>query len=72
MINNYQAKISRDRLFRFLAYFISVAILVIWLSLTVHHPVVAQNELQDELEVVAEFPAAHPPGNIAITPEGRI
>jgi sugar lactone lactonase YvrE len=72
MINNYQTKISRDRLFRFLAYLISVAILVIWLSLTVHHPVVAQNELQDELEVVAEFPAAHPPGNIAITPEGRI
>jgi sugar lactone lactonase YvrE len=72
MMNNYQAKISRDRLFSFLAYLISVAILVIWLSFAVHHPVVAQNELQDELEVVAEFPAAHPPGNIAITPEGRI
>jgi sugar lactone lactonase YvrE len=72
MINNYQAKISRDRLFSFLAYLISVAILVICLSLAVHHPVVAQNKLQDELEVVAEFPAAHPPGNIAITPEGRI
>ncbi|MBW4534971.1 MAG: hypothetical protein KME09_13630 [Pleurocapsa minor HA4230-MV1] len=72
MIDNYQAKIDRDRLFSFLAYFISVAILVIWLSFAVHHPVVAQNELQDELEVVAEFPAAHPPGNIAITPEGRI
>lgn len=72
MINNYQTKISRDRLFSFLAYLISVAILVIWLSFAVHHPVVAQNELQDELEVVAEFPAAHPPGNIAITPEGRI
>jgi Major royal jelly protein len=72
MINNYQTKISRDRLFSFLAYLISVAILVIWLSFAVHHPVVAQNELQDELEVVAEFPAAHPPGNVAITPEGRI
>ena len=72
MINNYQDKISFSRLFSFLAYFISVAILVIWLSFAVHHPVVAQNELQDELEVVAEFPAAHPPGNIAITPEGRI
>ncbi|MEN9520563.1 MAG: hypothetical protein RLZZ381_3151 [Cyanobacteriota bacterium] len=72
MIDHYQAKISRDRLLNFLAYLISVAILVIWLSFAVHHPVVAQNELQDELEVVAEFPAAHPPGNIAITPEGRI
>lgn len=72
MINHYQAKISRDRLLNFLAYLISVAILVIGLSFAVHHPVVAQDELQDELEIVAEFPAAHPPGNIAITPEGRI
>lgn len=71
-MNNYQTKISRDRLFSFLAYLISVAILVIWLSFALDHPVVAQNELQDELEIVAEFPAAHPPGNIAITPEGRI
>ena len=53
MMNNYQAKISRDRLFSFLAYLISVAILVICLSFAVHRPVVAQNELQDELEITA-------------------
>ena len=41
MINNYQDKISFSRLFSFLAYFISVAILVIWLSLAVHPQVAA-------------------------------
>jgi sugar lactone lactonase YvrE len=72
-MKQYQDKILFSRLFSFLAYFISMATLVIWLSLSVHPPVVAQTgELTDELEIVAEFPAEHPPGNIAITPEGRI
>ena len=56
------------RLDLFFYGFISIAI-VIWSSLNVHHPAIAQ---PGELEVVAEFPAEHPPGNIAITPEGRI
>jgi sugar lactone lactonase YvrE len=72
-MKHYQDKILFSRLFSFLAYFISMATLVIWLSLSAHPPVVAQtSELTDELEIVAEFPAEHPPGNIAITPEGRI
>lgn len=71
-MNNYQGKISHRRLFSFLAYFLSVAALVIWLSFAVHPPVVAQTDEFNGLEIVAEFPAEHPPGNIAITPEGRI
>ncbi|PSB09672.1 hypothetical protein C7B62_12370 [Pleurocapsa sp. CCALA 161] len=71
-MHNYQHKIYPSRLLRFLAYLTSVATLVICLSFAVHHPVVAQNESTDELEIVAEFPAEHPPGNIAITPAGRI
>jgi sugar lactone lactonase YvrE len=75
-MNNYPSKIFRRRLFNFLAYLlsvVSVAALVIWLSFAVHPPVVAQtDELIDELEIIAEFPAEHPPGNIAITPTGRI
>ena len=43
--------------------------IAIWLSLAIRHPVVAQI---DELEIVAEFPAEHPPGNIAVTPDGRL
>ncbi len=54
---------------RFFLYFLSVVTIVIGLSLIIHQPVGAQT---DELEIVAEFPAEHPPGNIAITPEGRI
>lgn len=71
-MHNYQNKNYPSRLWRFIAYLISVTTLVICLSFAVHHPVVAQNELTDELEIVAEFPAEHPPGNIAITPAGRI
>ncbi|MEY2856580.1 MAG: hypothetical protein RLZZ74_890 [Cyanobacteriota bacterium] len=75
-MNNYQDKIahqiSLSRLVSFLAYFISVATLVIWLSFAVH-PVVAQtDESADVLEIVAELPAEHPPGNVAVTPTGRI
>jgi hypothetical protein len=76
-MNNYQDKIphqvSLSRLVSFLAYFISVATLVIWLSFAIHHPVIAQtDESADVLEIVAELPAEHPPGNLAVTPTGRI
>jgi sugar lactone lactonase YvrE len=75
-MKNYQGKISRRRLFSFLAYLFSVAAvaaLVVWLSLAMHPPAAAQtDELTDELEIVAEFPAEHPPGNITIAPGGRI
>ncbi|MEM8718036.1 MAG: L-dopachrome tautomerase-related protein [Cyanobacteria bacterium P01_G01_bin.39] len=38
-----------------------------------NHSVVAQtNELEGELEIIAQFPIEHPTGNIAVTPEGRI
>lgn len=49
---------------------------MIWLSRL--HPLAAQTEIAqtdveiDELEIVAEFPAEHPPGNVAVTPEGRL
>ncbi len=72
MINNYKSPISIHRLFRFLVYLISVATIIIWLSLAAHRPVVAQNKVENQLEIVAEFPAEHPPGNIAVTPEGRL
>jgi len=69
---NYKNQIYLSRLFRFIAYLISVAAIVIWFSL-IHRPAVAQpDEPANELEIVAEFPAEHPPGNIAITPEGRL
>ena len=57
-----------SRLLSFLACVLFTATVVVY-GFAVHSPVVAQTE---ELEVVAEFPAEHPPGNIAITPEGRI
>ena len=47
---------------------IFVATIVVWLSLRVRHPVVAQTDV----EIVAEFPAEHPPGNIAVTPDARL
>ena len=74
-MNNYKNLISIYRLFRFIAYFISVATISIGLSLIDYHPVVSQTEkveVENELEIVAEFAAEHPPGNIAITPEGRL
>jgi sugar lactone lactonase YvrE len=46
-----------------------MAAIVVCLSLAVRNPVVAQT---DELEIVAEFPAEHPPGNIAVTPDDRL
>lgn len=68
-MKNYRSKISLGYLSRFLLYFLSIVTIMSGLSLITHHSVVAQT---DELEIVAEFPAEHPPGNIAITPEGRI
>ena len=70
-MDNYKNQISRRRLFRFIAYIVFVATVVIWLSL-IHRPAVAQDEPVDELEIVAEFSAEHPLGNIAVTPEGRL
>ena len=65
-MSNYD-RVSFRRLLKFTAYLLVTAV-VIGLSVTLHNPVVAQNEL----EIVAEFPAEHPPGNVAVTPEGRI
>ena len=64
----FRNQILRDRLGYFLVYFLTMMTIVIGFFSS-HYPVVAQT---DELEVVAEFPAEHPPGNIAITPDGRI
>ncbi|MEL6787853.1 MAG: L-dopachrome tautomerase-related protein [Cyanobacteria bacterium J06607_15] len=74
-MSNYNHRIPSRRLFRFLTYFVSVGAMVIWFSGL--HPLAAQTEIAQteelaELEIVAEFPAAHPPGNIAVTPEGRL
>ena len=57
------------RILVFATCFCSIAIAVIALPLAIYNPVVAQTR---ELEIVAEFPAEHPPGNIAVTPEGRL
>ena len=47
---------------------IFITTIAVCLSLAVRHPVVAQTDV----EIVAEFPAEHPPGNIAVTPDGRL
>ncbi|MEL6440225.1 MAG: L-dopachrome tautomerase-related protein [Cyanobacteria bacterium J06621_8] len=58
---------------RFLVASMAVTILAIAYSGIIHHPVAAQTaELKGDLEIVAEFSAENPPGNIAITPQGRI
>ncbi|MEM9508814.1 MAG: L-dopachrome tautomerase-related protein [Cyanobacteria bacterium P01_E01_bin.35] len=72
-MGNYSSQILPRSWNRYLMYFISVAIVAIAFAGIINHPVVAQtDELEAELEIVAEFPLEHPPGNIAITPEGRI
>ena len=72
-MDNYRNFILPRRVKRYLRYFISFMIAAICLSWSMNHLVVAQtNELEGELEIVAEFPIEHPTGNIAITPEGRI
>ena len=68
-MNSFRGRILGRRLGLFFCSLVSIATVVIWSSLNVHHPAIAQPE---ELEVVAEFSAEHPPGNIAITPEGRL
>lgn len=65
---DYRSYLIR-RIQSFWAYLLSVVIIVVLLASTIHHPVAAQS---NELEIVAEFPAEHSPGNIAITPEGRL
>ncbi|MDJ0569463.1 MAG: L-dopachrome tautomerase-related protein [Pleurocapsa sp. MO_192.B19] len=66
---NYRILIKVRRLSRFVTYLVFVATVIILFSLAVDDPVVGQT---DEIEIVAEFPAEHPPGNIAITPKGRL
>ncbi|MEL6927990.1 MAG: L-dopachrome tautomerase-related protein [Cyanobacteria bacterium J06600_6] len=61
-----------SRLHKYLTCIVAVATAIVYFSLTANNPAVAQNEAIDELEIVAEFPAEHPPGNIAVTPEGRL
>ena len=67
-MNNYINRIEIRRILYFLTCSISVAIIVVGLSLTARNPVSAQTDF----EIVAEFPAEHPPGNIAVTPDGRL
>ena len=68
-MNNRRISSSVKRLLRFVAYLLSVIAAVMILSLAVHHPIIAQT---NKLEIIAEFPLEHPPGNIAITPQGRL
>ena len=68
-MSSFRGRILGRRLGLFFWGFISIATVVFWSSLNIHHSAIAQLE---ELEVVAEFSAEHPPGNIAITPEGRL
>ena len=68
-MNNYTNRILIRRILYFLTSSILVAIIVIGFPSFDRNPVVAQT---DELEIVAEFSAEHPPGNIAVTPDGRL
>lgn len=72
-MNNYRILRLNRSWYRFLVVLFSVAVMAIAYSGMNYAPVVAQtDELEGKLEIVAEFPLEHPPGNIAITPEGRI
>ena len=64
-------KISRkvQRWFSFVVCVFAVITAVMIFSFWFDAPVVGQT---GELEIVAEFPAEHPPGNIAVTPEGKL
>ena len=66
---NSHNQIFLRRAFSFTTCVLSVAAVVIWFSVSAYSPAIAQT---DELEIVAEFSAEHPPGNIAVTPEGRL
>ena len=57
------------RLSRFVAYLISVTIIVVLLFSSIFNPAVGKTS---GIEIVAEFPLEHPPGNIAITPQGKL
>ncbi|VEP15294.1 conserved hypothetical protein [Hyella patelloides LEGE 07179] len=59
------------RLSRFVAYLISVTIIVFFISTILNPAVLSSSQIQD-IEIVAEFSSEHPPGNIAITPQGRL
>lgn len=61
--------IKVQRLSGFITYLLSVMAIAFVLSLSGDRPVTGQT---GELEVVTEFSAEHPPGNIAVTPEKRL
>ena len=72
-MNYYRHQIFFRRFASFIFAICTAAAAVIWFSVMIHRPAIAQDdELKDELEIVAEFSADHPPGNIAATPEGRL
>ena len=62
-MNNYQLKLESC----FRAGWLFVATIV--LLFLIFNPVIGQ---KPEIEVVAELPLEHPPGNITVTPQGRI
>lgn len=69
-MKNHKNK-STSRLLSFIVYFVSVVMSISLFAFRT--PVVAQmDEGGDQLEIVAELPADHPPGNVAIAPDGRI
>lgn len=68
----YNHLLYQNRLLKFLVCVISVVTIIVSFSFCNSNSVVAQDKPADELEIVAEFPAEHPPGNIAVTPNGRL
>ncbi len=60
---------ERGWMLRYTTYSVFVISTVILLSLANGDRGVGQTQ---NVEIVAEFPAEHPPGNIAITPQGRL
>ena len=58
-----------DRLIEgFITYFVLAIVIVILLSRVIGDRAIGQGQ---NVEIVTEFSAEHPPGNIAITPQGR-
>jgi sugar lactone lactonase YvrE len=68
-MSNFKAALKVRRILSLVAYLIFVPVIIIFLSLVIHNPVMGQT---NGLEIVAKFPAEHPPGNIAITPKGKL
>lgn len=58
-----------SKLTKVIAYSLSVTFIVVYLSIFVKNPAIGQIK---PIEIVAEFPAKYPPGNIAVTPKGRL